>query len=92
MRNSYMIEKVTENIYLIDTLAYNEEKAVACYLVKSNDKFALIDVGYASTYMNVVNALLSANIDVSNLTYIIPTHVHLDHSGATGHIANASSI
>jgi len=88
MQNNYMIEKITENIYLIDTLAYNEEKAVACYLVKSGDKFALIDVGYASTYMNVVNALLSANIDVSNLTYIIPTHVHLDHSGATGHIAN----
>lgn len=82
------IERITENIYLIDTLAYNEEKAVACYLVKSGDKFALIDLGYASTYMNVINALLSAGIEPSNLTYIIPTHVHLDHAGATGHIAN----
>lgn len=85
------IEKINDNVYIIDTFAYGEPKTVASYLVKDGDKFALIDVGYAYTYMNVINALLSANLNPKDLEYIIPTHVHLDHSGATGHIANIAT-
>ncbi|HLI46465.1 MAG TPA: MBL fold metallo-hydrolase [Geobacterales bacterium] len=85
------IEKINDNVFIIDTLAYGEPKTVASYLVKSDDKFALIDVGYAYTHMNIINALQSINLDPKEITYIIPTHVHLDHSGATGHIARIAT-
>jgi len=74
-----------ENIYLIDTLALGYKNAVACYLVKS-EKIAIIDTGYASTYMNVINAIKNLGIDLDRINYIIPTHLHLDHSGATGYL------
>jgi Zn-dependent hydrolases, including glyoxylases len=79
------IIRVSESIYIIDTLAFGYENCVASYLIKG-DKYALIDVGYASTYRNVINALNKAGIDINDIKYIIPTHVHLDHSGATGHL------
>lgn len=81
------VSKVADSVYLIDTLAYNERQAVACYLVRSRDKIAIIDTGYASTYLNVLIALAHLRITPERVNYIIPTHVHLDHSGATGHLA-----
>lgn len=82
-----VVEKINERIYLIDTLAYGENKAVACYLIKSNTGYAIVDVGYASTYMNIVKDLNELNISLEEIKYIMPTHVHLDHAGATGHLA-----
>jgi Zn-dependent hydrolases, including glyoxylases len=79
------IYKITDNVYLIDTLGLGFEKTIACYLVKSN-KIALIDTGYASSYLNVIEAIKSINIDFNEINYIIPTHLHLDHSGATSYL------
>ncbi len=81
------MERIIEGVYLIDTLGYGSRNTVACYLIKSRGEAALIDTGYASTYMNVINALKEANVNLDEIKYIIPTHVHLDHAGATGHLA-----
>ncbi|MGB9730115.1 MAG: MBL fold metallo-hydrolase [Thermoprotei archaeon] len=81
-----LVFKVAENVYLIDTLGANFDKTVASYLVKGS-KVALIDVGYASSYINVIKGLQILNIDLKDINYIIPTHVHLDHAGAVGVLA-----
>jgi glyoxylase-like metal-dependent hydrolase (beta-lactamase superfamily II) len=77
--------KVSDNVYLIDTLAVGERNTVAAYLVKGT-KFALIDCGYASSAPVVLDALGELNVTPSQIDYIIPTHVHLDHAGAAGHL------
>ena len=74
-------------MYLIDTLALGQKGTVAVYLVKDK-KNAIIDCGYASSYKNVLDALSFNGIEPEDIDYIIPTHVHLDHGGATGHLAN----
>ncbi|MEM0348685.1 MAG: MBL fold metallo-hydrolase [Candidatus Caldarchaeum sp.] len=76
--------RVSEKVYLIDTRALGFEKIVACYLVWGK-KTALVDAGYAATADIVINAL--RELGVTRLDYIIPTHVHLDHSGAVWRIA-----
>ncbi len=81
-----LVSKVAENVYLIDTLGANFDKTVASYLVKGS-RIALIDVGYASSYINVIKGLQMLNIDLKDVNYIIPTHVHLDHAGAVGILA-----
>lgn len=80
------ISIVTDGVYLIDTFGANFEKTVASYVVKGS-KVALIDVGYASSYANVIRGLQELNISPNDVDYIIPTHVHLDHSGAVGILA-----
>lgn len=80
------VYRIEENIYLIDTNALGQKNTVAVYLIKDK-KNALIDCGYASSYMNVVSSIKEIGIDVNDLDYLIPTHVHLDHGGAAGHLA-----
>lgn len=58
---------------------------ISAWLVKGPPSF-LVDVGPASTADQLNQAL--AALDVSRLDYILLTHIHLDHAGAAGHIAN----
>jgi len=54
---------------------------VAAYLV-TGKKSALVDMGYQSSTEIVLRDLEGRSID-----YLLPTHVHLDHSGACGALA-----
>ena len=68
---------------MIDTYALGQPGTVGAYLVKG-PKPALIDCGYASSYQNVLSGLAEAGVMPSDIRYLIPTHVHLDHAGAAG--------
>ena len=57
---------------------------ISAWLVKGSPTF-LLDVGPASTSDQLLHAL--AALGVSRLDYILLTHIHLDHAGATGHIS-----
>jgi glyoxylase-like metal-dependent hydrolase (beta-lactamase superfamily II) len=76
-------KKVGEGLYLLDTMALGQPGTVAAYLVKG-PKPTLVDCGYASSYRNVLDGLAEAGVPPSEVRYVIPTHVHLDHAGATG--------
>jgi glyoxylase-like metal-dependent hydrolase (beta-lactamase superfamily II) len=77
--------KVSERVYLIDTLALGASGTVAAYLVRGS-KTALIDCGYASSAGVVLESLRGLNVSPADIDYLIPTHVHLDHAGAAGHL------
>lgn len=76
--------KVSRSVFLIDTKGLGFERVIACYLVVGRKK-ALVDTGYASSGDVVYSALKS--LGVERLDYIIPTHVHLDHSGGAWKLA-----
>lgn len=77
--------KVSERVYLVDTFALGQPGTVSAYLVKG-PKPALVDCGYASSYQNVLAGLAEAGVMPTDVRYIIPTHVHLDHAGAAGQL------
>ena len=73
-------------------MALGRPAAVAAYLIKGKET-ALIDTGYASSAEIVRKDL--ADSDLYPIDYLLPTHVHLDHSGACGTLAaffDAASI
>ncbi len=74
------------HIHLIDTRALGVNGVVSAYLV-IGQKSALVDTGYASSVDAVIRAVDEAGVSASELDFIIPTHVHLDHAGAVGHLA-----
>lgn len=77
--------KVTDRVSLIDTLGIGERAAIAAYVVRGK-KTALIDCGHASSHENVLRGLGELGILPSDVDYLVPTHVHLDHAGGTGHL------
>ncbi len=77
--------KVGDRVYLLDTLALGQAGTVSVYVIKG-PKVTLIDCGYASSYATVLEGLAELGIMPSDVRYVIPTHVHLDHAGATGYL------
>lgn len=78
--------RITRRAFMIDTLGLGNSSTVAVYVVKGARKTAVIDCGYASSYGNVMQGLRELGIEPSKVDYLIPTHAHLDHCGAAGHL------
>jgi glyoxylase-like metal-dependent hydrolase (beta-lactamase superfamily II) len=71
---------------MIDTLALGRPGVVAAYIVRGKEH-ALIDMGYASSAATVLMDIKNSKINGAGIDYLLPTHVHLDHSGAWGDLA-----
>jgi glyoxylase-like metal-dependent hydrolase (beta-lactamase superfamily II) len=78
--------RITGRAFMIDTVGMGNASTVAVYVVKGGRRTAVIDCGYASTYGNVMQGLRELGIEPSRVDYLIPTHLHLDHAGAAGHL------
>ena len=78
--------KIANRVFMIDTVGLGNSNAVAVYVVKGGRRTAVIDCGYASSYGNVMQGLREVGVEPSRVDYLIPTHVHLDHAGAAGHL------
>ncbi|MET0051493.1 MAG: MBL fold metallo-hydrolase [Candidatus Thiodiazotropha sp.] len=82
-----MIE-YAHQITCIDT-QYQRPGLAACYLVRSGDEAAFIDTGTSHSVPHLLSVLESKGIDRTQVRYVIPTHVHLDHAGGVGKLMQA---
>ena len=73
------------DISLIDTGLMGDE-VVACYLLKSGDKLAIIETGNYQTADRILEVLNTNGLKPEQVTHIIVTHVHLDHAGGASHL------
>jgi glyoxylase-like metal-dependent hydrolase (beta-lactamase superfamily II) len=80
-------QKITDDLFLIPldlpTAGYNEFISVWLYLGQIT---CLIDVGPSTTAPILLRAL--DELKINRLDYILLTHIHLDHAGAIGEIAD----
>lgn len=83
-----LIKEVANKIYEIKP----EGKGLDCfplgtvYLVV-DDKLALIETGCPVQAPDIMEAVTKLGFDIKMLSYIIPTHVHGDHAGGAGLLA-----
>jgi glyoxylase-like metal-dependent hydrolase (beta-lactamase superfamily II) len=84
------IEKIADDLFLIPLTppmtGFSNFFSAWLYRGKIT---CLIDVGPSSTAPDLLRALRELNID--QLDYILLTHIHLDHAGAIGEIAEVFS-
>jgi glyoxylase-like metal-dependent hydrolase (beta-lactamase superfamily II) len=81
-----LLRKLDDQVSIIDTMALGNPGVVAAYLVSGKER-ALIDMGYRSSAQSVINDLEENGLDADSIDYLLPTHVHLDHSGGCGTLA-----
>lgn len=74
----------------LDLLLDGEERVVGCYLVETEDGLGLVDCGPAATFDVLTAALAARGVAVTDLRHLLITHIHLDHSGAAGHLVRAN--
>jgi glyoxylase-like metal-dependent hydrolase (beta-lactamase superfamily II) len=75
---------------VIDTIDLNFQGrtgTIAAYVVPHTGGAILVETGPGSTIPNLVAGLRSNGFEVENITDVFLTHIHLDHAGAAGWLA-----
>jgi len=75
-------------ISYVDTGMYDTEAYGSVYVVDA-DRPAVVDTGIGTNYERILEALDEAGIGRDELAAILVTHVHLDHAGGAGFLADA---
>jgi glyoxylase-like metal-dependent hydrolase (beta-lactamase superfamily II) len=52
-----------------------------CYLIRTDEKYLLVDTGYEEDWELFRQRLREANVEISQIGYILLTHHHDDHCG-----------
>jgi glyoxylase-like metal-dependent hydrolase (beta-lactamase superfamily II) len=66
-------------------------RSIAAALLRCGSTNAIIDPGPASTLSTLRGQLALQGLAVTDLNYILLTHIHLDHAGATGSLLKENS-
>lgn len=80
------IRRLASDLILIDTGYSGTPEAVGVYLLLA-DRPGLIETGPASTAGAVVAGIRAAGVDPRDVQTIAVTHIHLDHAGGAGTLA-----
>ena len=83
MNSKVNVMNVVDGISVIDSEYYSKDFA-AIYLLKQKNKVIIIETGTNYSVPNVKEALSQVGLSFSDVSYVIPTHVHLDHAGGAG--------
>src|SRR5512136_146793 len=81
------IKEVAQDTYLLDCGRdpFFSTSNIAYFL--DDDMPALIDPGSGLAAAELFDQMSALGIDPQRLSYIIPTHIHLDHGGGAGYLA-----
>ena len=77
-----------EEVFAIDTLMGGHEGITAGYLIRS-ERPCLVETGTARSAPVVIEALADLGVGPEDLSTIVVTHIHLDHAGGVGDLAEA---
>ena len=63
------------------------ERAIGVYVMQTHDGLALFDCGPSATLPHLDHALAERSIAWTDVRHVVLSHVHLDHAGAAGTLA-----
>ena len=69
------------NYVIMKLMGKNNEKEFITIYILIDDKITLIETGPACSHNNLVEGIAKAGVGLSDIDYIVPTHIHLDHFG-----------
>ncbi len=81
------VTRLDDRIWQIDLGFAGQDGVIAAYLLAGDDDLALVDTGPSSTLPTLRAGIRAAGFDLSAITHVLVSHIHLDHSGAVGVLA-----
>ena len=82
-------ERITENIFLVDTFYLGREKFAASYFIEDHGEIAVIETNTNFAVPRILDAVRNEGFSLSDIKYVILTHIHLDHAGGAGLLMKA---
>ena len=77
-----------DEVFLMDTRMGGYDQVTSAYLIRSG-RPCLVETGAARSAGTVVEQLAALGIGAQDLATIVVTHIHLDHAGGVGDLAEA---
>ncbi|MDA3130140.1 MBL fold metallo-hydrolase [Aliibacillus thermotolerans] len=77
------LELITDNIWIADGFDLHMPNRTGTYIF-NEEKVTLIDTGPSISVPHIKKAITSLGKSLEDITYVIVTHVHLDHAGGAG--------
>lgn len=74
--------QITDNVWYVGS------RQVGNHLIDTGDGLVLIDTGWPRIGELLLDSILEAGFDPKNIKYIIHSHMHLDHIGATAYLTH----
>jgi len=71
----------------LDLHFQDRPEIIAAYLLPHEQGVALVETGPGSTFPMLQARLADRGLTPSDITEVLLTHIHLDHAGAAGHLA-----
>ena len=81
------INQYNNRLFWFDLEPNNEKEFITIYILV-DDKVTLIETGPACSHDRLVEGIIEVGLGLSDIDFIVPTHIHLDHFGGGGHIMN----
>jgi glyoxylase-like metal-dependent hydrolase (beta-lactamase superfamily II) len=81
-----VVFEVARGITAIDTFYGGRERSTAAYLLDAHEP-AIVETGPSTSFEPVVAGLERLGIGAADLAHVAVTHIHLDHAGGVGRIA-----
>lgn len=82
------IERLPGDILQLDTMTAGVSKVTAGFLIPA-PRPTLIECGPALSIQTVIDGLHELGLEPDDLAYLVVSHIHLDHAGGAGDIAEA---
>ena len=78
------IIEISDELYLVDLPQKIEgfRKFISSWVLKSDSKAVVVDVGPSSTVEKLVESLNF--LGIKDVEYVLLTHIHIDHAGGLG--------
>jgi glyoxylase-like metal-dependent hydrolase (beta-lactamase superfamily II) len=78
------VEEVADKVYRLQAPVPGSNTIFAVYLIKESEGI-LIEPGPSAATLSIRDGM--SRLGMKELAYIIPTHIHVDHAGGTGALA-----
>ncbi|WP_108665672.1 MBL fold metallo-hydrolase [Euzebya rosea] len=82
------MEVIRDDLVSVDTLTAGMTKVTAGYLLQT-PRPTLVECGPAVSIQSVIDGLRAHGLDPDDLAYLVISHIHLDHGGGAGDVAEA---
>ncbi|WP_252698115.1 MBL fold metallo-hydrolase [Natronosalvus vescus] len=76
------------DLFSVDTGMYGTSEYGAAYILDA-ERPAIVETGIGTNHEYILDALETVGIDRPDLEAIVVTHIHLDHAGGAGFLAEA---
>ncbi len=74
-------------VYTVDLNFLGRKGTIGAYLVPHSQGAILVETGPRSTVQDLITGIKQHHYDIGDITDVFLTHIHLDHAGASGWMA-----